>query len=348
MILRESFYQTIEEVVDDLMEVSETLAQQNIKAGEFRLTGLERLTTFFYVFSTAIKSQEYLSVYRKDNDEITLEIRNIDPSGTLTDLVKQHHCSVMISGTLSPVESYKHLYFSGSDTDYDVKTLTLSNAFPKENRLLLGTSDITTAYSQRQEKENSDRIGQYICLFSNIPGNLAIYFPSYQILETYLRQIESHIKKELFVEPKDPGEARAMLNRFISLPKTGHYGILFAVCGGKFSEGLDYRGDMLAGAMVIGLPLAPYNRVRQMIIQYYRQKFHEEGEFLSYTLPAVNKALQSLGRVIRTPDDKGVLIFGDRRFLEEAIQKRFPLWMQEELVITTSQSFETQISQRFT
>ena len=33
---------------------------------------------------------------------------------------------------------------------------------------------------------------------------------------------------------------------------------MFAVCGGKWSEGLDYRGEMLNGAMVIGLPLAPF------------------------------------------------------------------------------------------
>ena len=63
---------------------------------------------------------------------------------------------------------------------------------------------------------------------------------------------------------------------------------MFAVCGGKWSEGLDYRGEMLNGAMVVGLPLAPFNRVRKMMIEYFRHKFGEEGEFLCYTLPAIN------------------------------------------------------------
>lgn len=41
--------------------------------------------------------------------------------------------------------------------------------------------------------------------------------------------------------------------------------------------------------MVIGLPLAPFNHLRKMIIEYYRRRFGEEGEFLCYTLPAVNR-----------------------------------------------------------
>ncbi len=73
---------------------------------------------------------------------------------------------------------------------------------------------------------------------------------------------------------------------------------------------------MLNGAMVIGLPLAPFNRVRKMMIEYFRHKFGDEGEFLCYTLPAINRSLQALGRVLRTPEDRGVLVLGEKRFLE--------------------------------
>ena len=52
--------------------------------------------------------------------------------------------------------------------------------------------------------------------------------------------------------------------------------------------------------MVIGLPLAPFNRVRRMMIEYFRHKFGDEGEFLCYTLPAINRSLQALGRVLQS------------------------------------------------
>jgi len=83
--------------------------------------------------------------------------------------------------------------------------------------------------------------------------------------------------------------------------------------------------------MVIGLPLAPFNHLRKMIIEYYRRRFGEEGEFLCYTLPAVNRAQQALGRVLRTPDDRGVLVFGERRFLDGRVNRGLSPWMREEL-----------------
>ena len=120
---------------------------------------------------------------------------------------------------------------------------------------------------------------------------------------------------------------------------------MFAVCGGKWSEGLDYRGEMLNGAMVIGLPLAPFNRVRKMTIEYFRHKFGTEGEFLCYTLPAINRSLQALGRVLRTPEDRGVLVLGEKRFLEKRVKKALPSWMQEEMIECDAAKFRDVLAQ---
>jgi DNA excision repair protein ERCC-2 len=114
---------------------------------------------------------------------------------------------------------------------------------------------------------------------------------------------------------------------------------MFAVSGGKWSEGLDYRGEMLNGAMVVGLPLAPFNRVRRMMIEYFRHKFGAEGEFLCYTLPAINRSLQALGRVLRTPEDRGVLVLAEKRFLESRVRSALPGWIQEEMVACDAAGF---------
>ena len=173
----------------------------------------------------------------------------------------------------------------------------------------------------------------YITAFAALKKNRAIYFPSYQILESYAALASSHIsRRKVYIEPRDAAGAGAALNEFLALPSQGESGIMFAVCGGKWSEGLDYRGEMLSGAMVVGLPLAPFTRVRKMIIEYFRHKYGEEGEFLCYTLPAINRALQALGRVLRTPEDRGVLILGERRFLEKRVRSALPAWIQEEMI----------------
>jgi DNA excision repair protein ERCC-2 len=336
MVIRESLYRDLSEVVDDLMKISEYLKEKNMQAGEYTPTATEILTAFLLRLSSSATDPAFLTVYRKDGAEVFLEMRNIDPSSRLTDLALSHHCCIMISGTLSPVESFRKYYFG----DLPVTSCSLPNIFPKKNRIVLCAGDITTAFSMRQNRENSARIADYIATFSRLSGNLAVYFPSYQILETYARMLEDRLcRRNLIVEPKDARDAGELLKTFLSLPSRGSSGILFAVCGGKWSEGLDYRGELLAGAMVIGLPLAPYNRVRQMTMDYYRHKFGPEGEFISYTLPALNRAQQAIGRVIRSPEDRGVLIFGERRFLEPRVRAGLPPWIREEMAECTVESF---------
>jgi DNA excision repair protein ERCC-2 len=280
-------------------------------------------------------------VYRKNTEGITLEVRCIDPSVTLQEICSAHVCSILISGTLSPVDSYAHYYFG----DTPVKTLSLPNAFPKENRMVCSANDITTAYSMRQNKENNARISDYIRTFCTPDGNRAVYFPSYQILEMFADLTVPHLRgRKVFIEPRDAVDAGAALSAFLSLPARGESGILFAVCGGKWSEGLDYRGEMLKGAMVIGLPLAPFNRVRRMMIEYFKHKFGDEGEFLCYTLPAINRSLQALGRVLRTPEDRGVLVLAEKRFLEKRVRNALPAWIQEEMTECNSAVFQKLMS----
>jgi len=316
--------------VDDLMGLSEAIRESNQKSGDFKETAIERLTEFLVRLSNSATDPSFLTLYRKGESGITLEVRSIDPAASLTEVCGSHACCILISGTLSPVESFRHYYFGKTP----VTTLSLPNAFPKENRVVACANDITTAYSMRQNKDNTNKIVDYIRAFSALKGNRAVYFPSYQILESYADLAVPHIRgKKIFIEPRDAANASTALTEFLSLPSRKESGIMFAVCGGKWSEGLDYRGEMLAGAMVVGLPLAPFNRVRRMMIEYFRHKFGSEGEFLCYTLPAVNRSLQALGRVLRTPEDRGVLMLGEKRFLEKRVRDALPPWMQEEMIV---------------
>jgi DNA excision repair protein ERCC-2 len=340
MVVRESLYKNMDEIVDDLLVLAESIREKNLKGGEYHETAIERLTEFLFRLSQSSTDPAFLTVYRKNEEGITLEVRCIDPSVSLREICGSHGCCILISGTLSPVDSYSRYYFG----DTPVKTLSLPNAFPRENRIVCCANDITTAFSMRQNKENSARIGDYIKTFCTPPGNRAIYFPSYQILETYANLTVPHIRgRKIFIEPRDAADAGAALSTFLSLPARGESGILFAVCGGKWSEGLDYRGEMLKGAMVVGLPLAPFNRVRRMMIEYFRHKFGDEGEFLCYTLPAINRSLQALGRVLRTPEDRGVLVLAEKRFLEKRVLNALPAWIREEMIECDSALFREKI-----
>ncbi len=328
IILKSSLYGSLSEIVEELMTISERIRESNIRAGEYKETAIERLTAFMFRLEQSASDSSYLTLYKRDEESIFLEVRNIDPGAKMRDLAGSHYSCTMISGTLSPVTSYQKYYFG----DLDVTLCSLPNSFPKQNRRIFCARDITTSFSKRQDGGNTQNIVDYIRVFTTLPGNLAVYFPSYQILDQYAARVVPMIaKKKIFIEPKDAKDANIALNEFMGLPARNKSGVIFAVCGGKWSEGLDYRGDMLSGALVIGLPLAPFNRPRRMIIDYFRHKFGEEGEFICYTLPAINRAQQALGRVIRTPEDRGVLVFGEKRFLESKVIGGLPQWIRDEM-----------------
>ncbi|WAC04057.1 MAG: ATP-dependent DNA helicase [Methanoregula sp.] len=341
MVVKGSLYKDLEEIVDEVMGLAESVREKNQKTGDYRETAIERLTLFLLRLSQSAHDPAYLTIYRRDNEGITLEVRNIDPSAPLQEICSSHACCMLISGTLSPVQSYRRYYFGS----LDVKTLILPNMFPEKNRLICCASDVTTAFSLRQDMKNYEKIEQYIIAFSALPGNVAVYFPSYQILESFAQKCIPGIRrKTVYIEPRGATDAGSALSEFMSLPSRGGAGVMFAVCGGKWSEGLDYRGEMLAGAMVVGLPLAPFNRVRRMVIEYFRHKFGSEGEFLCYTLPAISRALQALGRVLRTPQDRGVLVLAERRFLESRVRNALPGWISDEMIESDISRFRQVVS----
>jgi Rad3-related DNA helicase len=106
--------------------------------------------------------------------------------------------------------------------------------------------------------------------------------------------------------------------RHITHPK-----LLLAVMGGIFSEGVDFIGNMCIGVIIFSPAIPAPTFERELIREYYANK-NEAGFDYAYTFPAMNKVIQAVGRLIRTPKDKGVIVLVGERFSEENIQTLFP------------------------
>ena len=60
----------------------------------------------------------------------------------------------------------------------------------------------------------------------------------------------------------------------------------------------------------------------------------------AYRYPGMNKVLQAAGRVIRTKEDRGVVLLLDERFLQRAYQELFPWEWRGYEVCTAAQAGE--------
>ncbi len=264
-----------------------------------------------------------------------LEVNNIDPAPTIRRVTDNINATVMLSGTFSPLEAYE-LYCLGEEKR--AQKLSLPNPFPKENRLLLVAEKATTQLETRDDSDNRvEIVGHIRSVIEGIPGNVAVFFTSYPMMNSYREACLDSAKnagKKLCIEPRSAEEVPLLLEEFFRLGGRGG-AVLTGVCGGKLAEGIDYKGEALNGVAVIGLPLAAYDEIQKEINAYYTRKYGKtEGMLIAYTLPAINRGLQAAGRVIRAESERGVLVFCDRRFgsLPGGVNQFLPQWVREEII----------------
>jgi len=271
-----------------------------------------------------------------------LEVNRIDPAPSIRRITDSVNATIMLSGTFSPLDAYE-LYCLGEENR--AKKISLPNPFPKENRLLLVSEKATTQLENREDADNRQEITEHIrSIIEGVPGNVAAFFTSYPMMNNYRAVCLASArkaKKRLCIEPRSAEEVPDLLEEFFDLGRKGG-AVLLGVSGGKLAEGIDYKGRALNAVAVVGLPLAVYDDIQKEINAYYSAKYGKSnGMLIAYTLPAINRGLQAAGRVIRAENERGVLLFCDRRFGSDGlggVNQFLPQWVRDELAIADAEA----------
>jgi DNA excision repair protein ERCC-2 len=261
----------------------------------------------------------YTRIMDKDEHDVTIYRKCLDPGISCAEVFRAAYSSILMSGTLTPLSMYSSIL--GLDPE---KTLerAYKSPFPGENRLCLLVPGLTTKYAERTEYMYGKYGSTISSMLSLIPGNVAVFYPSYQLLADIGHRVKT--TKERIFERQEMGkeERLKLFNRLSQLQKDGG-GVLMAVQAGSFSEGLDYADNLLDAVIIVGLPLERPNLETQALIDYYDFKF-ERGWDFGYIYPAMNRALQAAGRCIRSETDRGAVILLDERFMWGNYRKCFP------------------------
>ena len=269
------------------------------------------------VFIEARKLTKILDIYddkrftmfvEAKNDEVSLRIMCLDPSDMLNNYMQCGICSVLFSATLTPLD-----YFTDVLGCKRATTLSLPSPFDKENQCLICINNISTRYADRNASARS--VANIIrAMIAGKSGNYIVYFPSY----SYLTEV-MELFKEKYPQIAVTAQSRSMSERakaeFLDSfdDKKGDTLVGFCVMGGSFSEGIDLRGERLIGAMIVGVGLPTISTELNIIKEHY-DKTRENGYAYAYTYPGMIKVTQAAGRVIRSDDERGVVILVDDRF----------------------------------
>jgi DNA excision repair protein ERCC-2 len=244
-----------------------------------------------------------------------LQITCADASGHLAARMASLAGTVLFSATLKPFLYHQRL----NGLDDAVACAEVPSPFPPANRKVLVVPQISTLYRTRGRE--APRIAHFLQRVLPLrSGNYIVFFPSFEMLEQVLPHL-SLPDFQVLVQPRRaaPRQIEEILDRL----RRGQGIVVLAVQGGSLAEGIDCPGEALIGCVVVGPPLPPFDLEREQIRRYFDRRYGC-GQAYAYTYPAAARAVQAAGRVIRTPVDKGLLVFLDRRFLGEDFASCFP------------------------
>jgi DNA excision repair protein ERCC-2 len=259
--------------------------------------------------------EEFFLTLTPDDEGGTLRLTCCDASKWLRESYEHFANVAGFSATLKPFEYYSELLGLGSDAT----TAEFESPFPRTNRKLLVIPQISTKMRDRANNYGKikDTIERLVSLKS---GNYFVFFPSFDFMNRVLSQVQLPGFRVLAQEREMRREA---VNHYLDMLREKVPTVIFAVQGGVFAEGVDYPGDMLIGALIVGPALPVFDFERELLREYFERK-HGNGFDYAYTYPAMARVVQSAGRVIRSSHDRGLIVLMDRRFVHEAYRKSMP------------------------
>ena len=260
----------------------------------------------------------------QENGRFVLKLFCVNPAANLQKCLDKGNSAVFFSATLLPIQYYKRLL----STEKDNYAVYIDSSFDTKKRLLMNGVDVSTRYTMRS-REMYQRYATYIFRVVKAKmGNYLIFFPSYQFMEDVYQEFTQLLasdeeEMELVIQQKhmDEEERENFLRAFEMGREKSLIG--FGVLGGIFSEGIDLTNEKLIGTLIIGTGLPQVCNEREILKSYFDQKGLYGFDY-AYRYPGMNKVLQAAGRVIRTEDDRGVILLLDERFQREKGKEIFP------------------------
>ena len=319
-------------------------AEKWLSSGEESEFNDELMELYFeamsFIRTSEYYDERYLTYYEKIEDDIKIKMFCVDTSQLMKEALKRGRAAILFSATLSPIDYYMKL-LGGEDSSYKLK---LESPFPKENLCLLVDDATSTKY--RNRKLTYDRITENIEeIAKGKEGNYLVFFPSYIYMnEVYNRLIDKNLNFKIIYQKSNmtEEEKEEFLKEFESC--CGRTLIGFAVMGGMFGEGIDLTGDKLLGAIVVGVGL-PQICLERDIIKNHFEKTNGLGFEYGYVYPGMNKVMQAVGRVIRTDEDRGVVLLVDERFTQGTYKKLFPQEWSHGVIVGSCKEINNKVNE---
>ena len=279
---------------------------------------------------------EHYVIYSQLNDDgrFMLKLYCVDPSLNLQNCLDRVNSTIFFSATLLPIQYYKSLL----STKTDNYAIYAKSTFTQDQQMILMAEDVSTKYTRRNEAE-FERIAFYIYkMVLGKKGNYMAFFPSYRLMEQVydkFLQIEDFGCETLLQKAGMKEQEREEFLQAFEEERENSF-VAFCVMGGIFGEGIDLKNDRLIGAAIVGTGLPQISNEQEILKDYY-DGHGGCGFDYAFRYPGMNKVLQAAGRVIRTTEDRGIILLLDERFLTRDYERLYPREWEQRTVCSGGQ-----------
>ena len=293
------------------------------------------------------------------------------PAESLREIFDSLGGGVLMSATLSPLDVFTEVSGLESLREGDpnpgptpdegdhgrpVKAASYPLRFPSENRASWAVDAQPFTARNRGNPGDMEPLGdgwnqtrdEYAHILRSVarsPGNVLVAMPNYREAEWAGAYLDDAVEKSVLVDESSSNEVTEQLKADFF---RGEGKVLVTSTRGTLTEGVDYDGEKLAAALVVGVPLVNVGSPRvQAVRRAYADEFGEDNAFeYALTVPAVRRARQAIGRVIRGSDECGVRIFADRRYtagVRHSVHEYLSPAEREEFVRMTGEFLDGQL-----
>jgi DNA excision repair protein ERCC-2 len=306
-------------LVDSYRALVEPIRDHKLREGAAPTCYLNGLLDFLTLVASSPRGS-YVAVYRAAPSGLALvEYRCLDPSLAIKPVVDAASGTLIMSGTLSPLDLYTEIL----GVDAEMRSYA-AIANPEHVRTLIDAS-VTTRFRERSDAMTR-RYGERVAsVLAGIPNGVLLFFPQRRFmldaLSTWRRvgllagASPGRIAgKPVFVEGAQAADNRAVVRDYKDAAQRDPGAVLTCVFRGRNAEGSNFPDEAARGVILIGVPYADYSDpVVRAQIRYFDGKRRGMGDRW-YVMDAFRAANQAMGRGIRHRDDWCTFVLMDDRY----------------------------------
>lgn len=313
--------------LEELVTFGTKIRRKQLNEGKKPRSSLYHLGKFWMRVLDNLDVEGIAFLLERERDTLSLEMMDMRTSEILRDRWNKFKGCVFCSGTLKPIRAFA----TTAGLKENIKSISVGSFYDSNNIVSLLPSDLTTKGKKLDDKMAKRYVESLSQFSKRIDSNVAAFSSSYRIQR---RLIEEGLKEELekqgrnFYQEKrgmDGNLARNILDRFKREADKDGNGFLCATASGRFAEGADFPGRELQGIFIVGIPFERMNLRTELYLDYYKEAYGEsKGVYYGYIVPALRRASQALGRILRSENDRGIFILGDERYGDRRFFRLLP------------------------